>query len=118
MRYSITPALDVTGAYYHEWQNSFGGAADAPVAGFGAVAGCTDARSTKCSGTLDAVSFVIDWRFARHMDAFAGVMWSQLNNGLASGFLLANGNNNGTLNPAGSNHASSFDPGIGLRYQF
>ena len=23
VRYSITPALDITGAYYHEWQNSF-----------------------------------------------------------------------------------------------
>jgi predicted porin len=123
VRYSITPALDITGAYYHEWQNSFGGAADGNAVGagganLGAIAGCSDARSSKCSGTLDAVSLVIDWRFARHMDMFAGVMWSQLNNGLASGFLLANGNNNGTLNPAGGNHASSFDPGVGLRYQF
>ena len=23
VRYSITSALDITGAYYHEWQNSF-----------------------------------------------------------------------------------------------
>ena len=23
VKYSITPALDITGAYYHEWQNSF-----------------------------------------------------------------------------------------------
>ena len=44
VRYSITPALDITGAYYHEWQNSYGSAADAnvpfPVAG-SVVAGCT-----------------------------------------------------------------------------
>ena len=117
VRYSITPALDITGAYYHEWQNSFGSAADANVNGL-VVAGCTDARSAKCSGSLDAVSLVVDWRFAKHVDVFAGVMWSQVQNGLASGFLLANGNNNGTLNPAGSNKASSFDPGVGLRYQF
>jgi predicted porin len=117
-RYSITPALDITGAYYHEWQNAFGGAADGSVAGYGPVAGCSDARSSKCSGTLDAVSLVLDWRFARHMDAFAGVMWSQVNNGLASGFLQANGTNAGGINPAGGNHASSFDPGVGLRYQF
>jgi hypothetical protein len=32
--------------------------------------------------------------------------------------LLANGNNNGTLNTTGSNKASAYDPGIGLRYQF
>jgi predicted porin len=121
-KYSITPAFDIIGAYYHEWQNSFGGAADGNVVSngvnFGQIAGCTDARSTKCSGTIDAVSLVVDWRFARHVDMYAGVMWSQAQNGLASGFLLANGNNNGTLNPAGGNKASSFDPGVGLRYQF
>jgi len=108
-RYSITPALDVTGAYYHEWQNSFG---------TGAVAGCADARSSQCSGTLDAVSLVVDWRFAKHIDMYAGVMWSQVQNGLANGFLQANGTPTGGINAAGSNKASSYDPGIGLRYQF
>jgi predicted porin len=108
-RYSITPALDITGAYYHEWQNSFG---------TGAVAGCTDARSSQCSGTLDAVSLVVDWRFAKHIDMYAGVMWSQVQNGLANGFLQANGTATGGINAAGSNKASSYDPGIGLRYQF
>jgi predicted porin len=111
VRYAITPALDITGAYYHEWQNSFVNASNP-------TGTCNTAAATSCSGTLDAVSLVVDWRFAKHVDVFAGVMWSQVNNGLASGFLLANGNNNGTLNPAGSNHASSFDPGVGLRYQF
>jgi predicted porin len=83
-------------------------------------AGCTDARATQCSGSIDAVSLVVDWRFARHMDMYAGVMWSQAQNGLASGFLLANGTAAGTTLPAGqgSNKASSYDPGIGLRYQF
>jgi predicted porin len=110
-KYSITPAFDIIGAYYHEWQNSFG---------TGAVAGCTDARSSQCSGSIDAVSLVVDWRFARHMDMYAGVMWSQAQNGLASGFLLANGTPAGTTLPAGQggNKASSYDPSIGLRYQF
>jgi predicted porin len=110
-KYSITPAFDIIGAYYHEWQNSFG---------TGAVAGCTDARSSQCSGSIDAVSLVVDWRFARHMDMYAGVMWSQAQNGLASGFLLANGTAAGTTLPAGQggNKASSYDPSIGLRYQF
>ncbi|SHN72813.1 porin [Bradyrhizobium erythrophlei] len=121
VKYSITPNLDIAGAYYHEWQNSFGGAADGnAVSGgtnFGPVAGCTDARSSKCSGSLDAVSLMVDWRFARHVDMYAGVMWSQVQNGLANGFLQANGNNNGTINQAGGK-ASSYDPGIGIRYQF
>jgi predicted porin len=108
-KYSITPALDVTGAYYHQWQNSFA---------TGANAGCTDARATQCSGSLDIVSLVLDWRFARHVDMYAGVAWSQAQNGLASGFLQANGTPAGATVVGGANKASSYDPGIGLRYQF
>ena len=108
-KYSITPSLDIAGAYYHEWQNSFA---------TGANAGCTDARASQCSGSLDAVSLVVDWRFARHVDMYAGVMWSQVQNGLASGFLQANGTPAGGTIVGGSNKASSYDPGIGLRYQF
>jgi hypothetical protein len=50
---------------------------------------------------------------ARHFDAYAGIMWSQVQNGLANGFLLANG-----LPGATGNKASAYDPGVGLRYQF
>jgi predicted porin len=108
-KYAITPALDIAGAYYHEWQNSFA---------TGANTGCDDARASTCSGSLDAVSLVLDWRFARHMDMCTGVMWSQVQNGLASGFLQANGTPAGGTIANGPNKASSFDPGIGLRYQF
>ena len=108
-RYSIMPALDITGAYYHQWQNSFA---------TGANAGCTDARATQCSGTLDMVSLVLDWRFAKHMDVYAGVAWSQVQNGLASGFLQANGTPAGGTIVGGPNKASTYDPGVGLRYQF
>jgi predicted porin len=109
VKYAITPALDITGAYYHQWQNSFA---------TGANAGCTDARATQCSGSLDAASLVLDWRFARHMDMYVGVMWSQVQNGLASGFLQANGTPTGATIVGGPNKASSYDPGVGLRYQF
>ena len=114
VRYAITPALDITGAYYHEWQNTF-------ATSTATLNGCAvlGASSSQCSGTLDAVSLVVDWRFARHVDVFAGVMWSQVQGGLANGFLLANGSNSGVNNnTTGGNRASSFDPGIGMRYQF
>jgi predicted porin len=55
-----------------------------------------------CSGQLDAVSFVGDYRFAKRFDAYAGIMWSQVSNGLANGFL----------------QKSSIDPTVGLRFQF
>jgi predicted porin len=107
-KYSIRPDLDLAVAYYHENQNSF-------IIGNGTnpTGTCNTAASAGCSGSLDAVSFVADYRFARHFDAYAGVMWSQVRNGLASGFLLANG-----LPGATGNKASAFDPGVGLRYQF
>jgi predicted porin len=107
-KYSVQSDLDLSVAYYHEIQNSF-------IIGNGTnpTGTCNTVVSAGCSGTLDAVSFVADWRFAKHFDAYAGVMWSQVQNGLANGFLLTNGTPGNT-----SNKASAFDPGVGLRYQF
>ena len=103
-RYSVRPDLDLALAYYHENQNSF-------IIGNGTnpTGTCNTAVSGGCSGQLDAVSLVADWRFAKRFDAYAGIMWSQVQNGLANGFLLA---------PAGINKVSAYDPGVGLRYQF
>jgi predicted porin len=113
VRYAITPALDIAGAYYHEWQNSF-------IIGNGSnpTGTCNTVASAGCSGKEDAVALVVDWRFARHVDVYAGVMWTQVTNGLANGFLAAATNNAGVTNPNGPNKASTYDPGIGLRYQF
>jgi predicted porin len=105
-RWSVRPDLDLTLAYYHENQNSFTNAANP-------TGTCNTVVASSCSGSLDAVSFVVDYRFAKHFDAYAGVMWSQAQNGLASGFLLTNGTPGNT-----SSKASAYDPGIGLRYQF
>jgi predicted porin len=107
-KYSVRSDLDLTFAYYHENQNSF-------IIGNGSnpTGTCNTAVSGGCSGSLDAVSFVADWRFARHFDAYAGIMWSQVQNGLANGFALTNGLPGGT-----GNKASAYDPGVGLRYQF
>jgi predicted porin len=107
-KYSVRADFDVAVAYYHESQNSY-------IIGNGTnpTGTCNTAVSAGCSGSLDAVSLVADWRFARHFDAYAGVMWSQVQNGLANGFAQANG-----LPGTTGNKASAFDPGVGLRYQF
>jgi predicted porin len=110
-RYSATRDLDLTIAYYHESQNSFVNATNL-------TGTCSSAISSACSGSLDAVSFVVDWRFARHMDMFAGVMWSQVRNGLASGFLQTNPLGNGVATPLTGQKANNIDPGVGVRYQF
>jgi predicted porin len=110
-KYSATRDLDLTVAYYHENQNSFVNASNP-------TGTCTTAISAACSGTLDAVSFVADWRFARHMDLYAGIMWSQVQNGLASGFLQTNPAGNGVATPLTGQKANNIDPGVGVRYQF
>ncbi len=89
-KYAVTSDLDLMAAYYHEQQNSFSGN------------GCSDASLTSCSGQLNAVSLVVDYRFAKRWDAYAGAMYSRVANGLASGFHRTN----------------TVDPTIGARFQF
>ncbi len=55
-------------------------------------------------GTLDAVSAMVDWQFAKKFDTYAGVMFSEVNNGLANGYQTG-----GHVN---------VDPTIGLRFRF
>jgi predicted porin len=94
----VRPDIDLVAAYYREEQNSFQGGTPATLnAGH-----CSDASLGQCSGQLDAVSFLVDYKFAKRFDAYAGMMWSQVSNGLANGFL----------------QRSSIDPTVGMRFQF
>ena len=52
------------------------------------------------------------------MDLFAGIMWSQVQNGLASGFLQTNPTANGLATATSGQKANNIDPGVGVRYQF
>ena len=92
-KYAITDKLDVTGAYYHYNQDAYGAPGSCATSGI---------SSSHCAGTLDAVSAMVDWRFAAKFDVYAGLMFSQVNNGLASGYLFRN----------------SVDPMAGLRFTF
>jgi predicted porin len=89
-KYAVRSDIDLIGAYYHEQQNSFG------------LVSCSNASLATCSGQLDAVSLLVDYRFAKRFDVYAGAMYSQVSNGLASGFL----------------NKSTMDPTAGLRFQF
>lgn len=89
-RYAFTSTLDGGVAYYHYDQNSFG------------KTFCADNSASTCAGTLDAVSVNVDWKFAKKFDVYAGMMFSQVRNGLANGFLFR----------------SNFAPTAGLRFQF
>jgi len=63
------------------------------------------------------VGLVLDWRFARHVDFYAGIAYSQKQGGLANGFVLSNANGALTGNNVRTT-VSTYDPGVGLRYQF
>ena len=138
-KYAVTPTFDVIGSYYGIRQEFFlqgagpgalgnntfssipGHGLAALPAGFtsqAALCAANGAASSGCAGQLDMFSLVLDWRFARHFDFYAGVAYSQKQNGLANAFVLSN--NNGLItNPLlFRSTVSNYDPGVGLRYQF
>jgi predicted porin len=142
-RYAITPTLDVSASYYGIRQNFFIAGAAAPLTGLYAsqpggpvglatqAAACAQnsAASTGCAGGEDMVGIALDWRFARHVDFYAGVAYSQRNGGPANAFITSNNNtvltagqaaacNTGVGGCVLNSKVSTFDPGIGLRYQF
>ena len=90
VKYLITKDLDITGAWYHYDQKSYG------------LKHCSDRSEATCSGTLDAYSLRLDWRLSKRFDVYAGAMFSRVADGLAAGYL----------------HTSTLDPMVGLRFQF
>ena len=75
VRYSLTPSLELSGAYYRYDQNSYKGN------------GCANTSASSCSGTMNALSAAADYRLTRRFDVYAGLSYSGVQNGLASGFL-------------------------------
>ena len=68
-----------------------------------AHAGCTTNKSGTCSGTLDDFSFDADYRLSKRFDAFAGVMYSGVHDGLANGYLF---------------HTTDLTTTLGVRFKF
>jgi predicted porin len=89
-RYSITPSFDLTAAYYQYNQKS------------NAANGCTDASAGTCAGELHDGSVVADYHFTKRFDAYGGVNYSLVQDGLASGFLFKN----------------DWTPMVGVRFNF
>jgi predicted porin len=89
-RWSVTPQFDLTAAGYGYNQKSFN------------ANGCTNASATSCAGELADISLVGDWHFTKRFDTYAGVNWSRVQNGLASGFLFT----------------SEYSPMVGVRFNF
>jgi predicted porin len=127
VKYAVTPTFDVAASYYGIRQEFYTVGAGPAAGTFSNVPGGPAANPTQasacatlgtaspgCRGALDMFALAVDWRFARHVDFYAGVAYSQKTGGLASGFVLATNNTGTNVN----NRVSTYDPGIGLRYQF
>jgi predicted porin len=93
-RYSATPKLDLTVAYYAYDQNAYG---------TGKSAGCSTSASSTCSGSFEAYSFDLDYHFNRHFDAYLGAMYSAVRDGVASGYAY---------------NTTNINPTVGVRYKF
>lgn len=90
-KYAFTPHFDLTGAWYHYIQNSYNTAGN-----------CSNSSAATCSGQMNALSLVADYKFTKRFDVYAGAMWSQMVGGLESGYL----------------HNNSIDPTVGARFTF
>jgi predicted porin len=91
-KYAVRDDLDIAGAVYHYNQNNYNPGT------------CTNGglSASSCAGTLDAASAMIDYRVTKRFDVYAGVMWSRVAGGLASGYL----------------NFQNVGPTVGLRFQF
>ncbi len=81
LKWGLTKDLDFTAAYYGYKQNSYATGADA---------GCSTTVSGACSGNLNALAGVFDYRLSKRFDVYAGSFWSAVQNGLANGYYAKN----------------------------
>jgi predicted porin len=93
VRYSVLRQLDVTAAFYGFRQNAYG---------TGTAAGCSSIASSTCSGSFQAYSLDVDYRFTKRFDAYAGFMYSSVSDGVANGYI----------------DTTNINPTIGVRFVF
>jgi predicted porin len=88
-KWSVDPKLDVTVAYYGYHQSNFSTTA--------ATAGCSTNVSPTCSGELIDLSIDAVYKLSKRFDAFGGVMYSAVQDGLANGYIYSKNNINPTI---------------------
>jgi predicted porin len=88
-KWSVDSKLDLTVAYYGYHQSNFATTA--------ANAGCSTSVSSTCSGELIDISFDAVYKLSKRFDAFAGVMYSGVQDGLANGYIYSKNNINPTI---------------------
>ena len=83
-KYGITKDVNLLGAYYHEWQDTF----VTDVAACNSLS--TASGNSRCQGAMDAYSLVLDWQFLPKWDWYIGAMYSFAYGGIANGDITRN----------------------------
>ena len=78
VKYAASKQLDLMGAFYGYHQDAFA---------TGANAGCSTTQNSGCSGSESSFAFVADYKFSKRFDTYVGTFWTQVQDGLANGFL-------------------------------
>ena len=94
VRYAVRPNIDLSTGVYWEHQNDFN---PAPCTGSG-----TATSNSRCSGDRWSYSVMIDYRPVSRLSLYAGIMYSKVSGGQASGFM----------------HDWNIDPTVGVRIRF
>jgi predicted porin len=110
-RYAMASGWNFTGAVYHSNVNSW-------TIGVGPTGtngiGC-DGAGLLCAGNFYEASAVADYIINKHYDAYAGVNWSEVQAGLASGYVGTPGaGTNGTI--GGSENSTTVMVGFRVRF--
>jgi predicted porin len=103
-KWAITPKLVASGAWYHVDQNNY------TTAGVGGSkpTGCTNATlgankiGSNCAGSLNWLSASLDYQWTKRVDVYVGLSYTEVSQGLASGFTYNN----------------TWNPTLGARFRF
>jgi predicted porin len=105
-RYAFGSGLNLVAAFYHTNQNSW-------TIGLGTTGtqgvGCS-AAGLLCAGDFYEGSLVADYIINKHYDAYVGVNWSEVQDGLANGFPGT------TVGTAGSQNQTTFMVGFRIKF--
>lgn len=93
VKWTASPSLDVTAAYYRYQADSYQSGATAP---------CGTSAHSNCSGTESVGSLDAVYHFSKRFDGYAGAMYSTVSDGIAASFV-----NTYTINPT-----------VGFRFKF
>ncbi len=113
VRWKIRSDLEAMGGFYYQNQNNFNPSA---CTGSGAFI-----SSSKCGGSQDGISFLLDWKPVKRVDIYAGVLVSNVYGGLANGFyststvLIPGTTTAFSVNTA---RTQNYDPTVGIRVRF